>query len=68
MLLVLRALENDDLTLHLWSGDREEPVKATAEAMSLKGWKSGCSPEGKSEALKAPQGRRQGRGASVGTA
>ncbi|MBK8726201.1 MAG: cation-translocating P-type ATPase [Holophagaceae bacterium] len=53
VLLVLRALENDDLTLHLWSGDREEPVKATAEAMSLKGWKSGCSPEGKSEALKA---------------
>ncbi len=53
VLLVLRALEADDLSLHLWSGDREGPVKATAEAMSLKQWKHSCSPEGKAEALKA---------------
>ncbi|MFN8010524.1 MAG: cation-translocating P-type ATPase [Holophagaceae bacterium] len=53
VLLVLRALEADDLTLHLWSGDREGPVKATAEAMALKHWKHSCSPEGKAEALKA---------------
>ena len=53
VLLVLRALEADDLTLHMWSGDREAPVKSTAEAMSLRSWKSGCSPEGKADALKA---------------
>jgi Cu+-exporting ATPase len=53
VLLVLRALEADDLALHLWSGDREGPVKATAEAMSLRQWKHSCSPEGKAEALKA---------------
>jgi len=57
VLLVLRALEADDLELHLWSGDREGPVKATAEAMSIKSWKYDCSPDAKAEALKELRSR-----------
>jgi Cu+-exporting ATPase len=57
VLLVLRALEADDLELHLWSGDREGPVKATAEAMSIRSWKHDCSPDAKAEALKALRSR-----------